>query len=150
MVLRLVMNVPNLTNSAPIFHQCGVMPIQNWVKFRTVTVYKSLNGLTPDYMKNFFFFLFFFHEEHVWIFFKYNNKVPTRLSTTNSLYIPKLNLCVSRRALRYSGSTFYNTLDLSTQSCSSLSSFKHRDFKHFMWTCMFLIVFKLLFLSVCI
>ncbi len=31
------------------------MPIQNRVKFRTVTtVYKSLNGLTPDYMKNMF------------------------------------------------------------------------------------------------
>ncbi len=49
------MNVPNLTHSAPLFHQCGVMPIQNRVKFPTVTtVYESLNGLTPDYMKNMF------------------------------------------------------------------------------------------------
>ncbi len=110
MVLRLIMNVPNLTHSAPLLHQCGVMPIQNRVKFRTVTtVYKSLNGLTPDYMKN--------------MFAKVSNITTrsTRLSTTNSLYIPKRNL-------HYSGATLYNT----TQSCSSLGSFKHRAFKHFM------------------
>ncbi len=121
MVLRLIMNVPNLTHSAPLFHQCAVMPIQNRVKCRTVTtVYKSLNGLTPDYMKN--------------MFEKVSNITTrsTRLSTTNSLYIPKRNLCVSRRAVRYSGATLYKTLDSSTQSCSSLSSFKHTAFKHFM------------------
>ncbi len=33
MVLRLIMNVPKLTHSAPLCHQCGVMPIQNRVKF---------------------------------------------------------------------------------------------------------------------
>ncbi len=55
MVLRLIMYVPNLTHSALLFHQCGVMPIYNRIKFRTVTtVYKSLNGLTPE-----------IHEEHV-------------------------------------------------------------------------------------
>ncbi len=84
MVRRLIMNVPNLTHSAPLFHQCEVIPIQNRVKFRTVTtVYKSLNGLIPDYMKN--------------IFEKVSNITTrsTRLSTTNSLYIPKCNLCIS-------------------------------------------------------
>ncbi len=137
MVLKLIMNVPNLTHSVPRFHQCGVMPIQNRIKFRIVTtVYTSLNVLTPDYMKN--------------MFEKVSNITTRsrRLSTTNSLYIPKCNLCVSQRALRYSGATLNNTLDSSTQSCSSLSSFKHRAFKHFMWTCMFLIVFKLFYLSV--
>ncbi len=121
MVLRLIMNIHNLTHSAPLFHQCGVMPIQNRVQFRPVTtVYKSLNGLTPDYMKN--------------MFGKVSNITTrsTRLSTNNSTYIPKHNLCVSRRVVRYSGATLYNTLDLSTQSSSSLSSFKHRAFKHFM------------------
>ncbi len=96
MVLRLIVNVPNLTHSAPLFHQCGVMPIQNRVKVRTVTtVYKSLNGLTPDYMKN--------KLEKV-------SNITTRstcLSSSNSLYIPKLNLCVRQRALRYSGATLY-------------------------------------------
>ncbi len=50
-VQRLIINIANLTHSSPLFHQCEVMPIQN--KFQTVTtVYKSRNGLTPDYMKN--------------------------------------------------------------------------------------------------
>ncbi len=49
------MNVPNLTHSAPLFKECQVMPIQDRVKFRTVTiVYKTLHGLTPTYMKEFF------------------------------------------------------------------------------------------------
>ncbi len=137
MVLRLIINVPNLTHSASLFHQCGGNAIQNRVKFRTVTtVYKSLNGLTPDAMKN--------------MFEKLSN-ITTRstcLSTTNSLYIPKRNLCVSRRAQHYSSAILYNTLDSSTQSSSSRSSFKYRDFKHFMWTWMFLIVFKMFYLSV--
>ncbi len=108
-------------SSATRFHQCGVMPIQNRVKFRTVTtVYKSRNGLTHDCRKTTF--------ESV---SNISTRSP-RLSTTNSLYIPKRNLCVSQRALHYSGATLHNTLNSSTQSCSSLSSFKHRTFKHFM------------------
>ncbi len=137
MLQRLTMDFPNLTHSAPLFHQCGVKPNQNSVKFRAVTtLYKSLNGLTPDYMKNMFEVVS-------------NITRSTRLSTTNSLYIPKCNLCISWRVLCYSGATLYNTLDSSTQSCSSLSSFKHRAFKHFMWTCILLFLFKL-FLSLCI
>ncbi len=53
--LRLIMNVPNLTHSAPFFKECQVMSIQDRVKFRTVKmVYKTLNSLTPTYMKEFF------------------------------------------------------------------------------------------------
>ncbi len=51
--LRLIMNVPNLTHSVPLFKECQVMPIQDWVKFRTVTmVYKTLHSLTPTDMKD--------------------------------------------------------------------------------------------------
>ncbi len=46
MFLRIIMDVPNFTYSVPLFDQCGVMPIQTIVKFRTVTmVYKTLKGL---------------------------------------------------------------------------------------------------------
>ncbi len=55
MAMILIVNVPKLTHSLPLFHKCGAMPIQNRLKFQTVTtVYKSLYGLTPDYMKNMF------------------------------------------------------------------------------------------------
>ncbi len=40
--LRIIMNVPKLTYSAPLFNECEIMTIQNRVKFRTATlVYKS-------------------------------------------------------------------------------------------------------------
>ncbi len=32
------MNMPNLTHSAPLFKECQVMPNQDQVKFRTVTM----------------------------------------------------------------------------------------------------------------
>ncbi len=46
MALRLIMNVPKLTHSAPLFRECEIMHIKN---VRTVTiVYKTVNGLTPQ------------------------------------------------------------------------------------------------------
>ncbi len=85
----IIMNAPNLTHSAPLFHQCRAMPIQNRVKFRIVTsVYKSLNGLTPDYMKDMF--------ERV-----ADVSVRSSLSATNNVYVPNRTLCIT--ALPYSG-----------------------------------------------
>ncbi len=51
----MIMDVPKLTHSAPLFDQCRVMPIQTRVTFRTVTmVYKTLHDLAPPYMSNMF------------------------------------------------------------------------------------------------
>ncbi len=88
MALRIIMNVPKLTHSAPLFNECDIMTIQNRVKFRTATlVYKSLNGLTPIYMAN--------------MFQKVANVSTrnTRSSQSNGLYVPRRDLCVSRRSL---------------------------------------------------
>ncbi len=53
--LRLIMTLPKLTYSAPLFKECQFIPIQDRVKFRTVTmVYKTLYSLTPTYMKELF------------------------------------------------------------------------------------------------
>ncbi len=99
----------------------GVIRIQNQVKFRIVTsVYKSLNGLTPDYMKDIF-------ERVTDVSVR-----STRLSAINNLYVPNRKLCVSRRALRYSSTNVYNSLDYITQSSQTLASIKHNAFKHYM------------------
>ncbi len=75
------------------------MPIQDRVKFRTVTmVYKTLHSLTPTYMKE----LFTYQSE----MFTRN----TRYSKANKLYVLKQYLCVSRRALRYNGCIEFNKL----------------------------------------
>ncbi len=82
------MNVPNLTHSAPLFKECHVMPIQDWVKFRTVTmVYKTLHSLTPTYMKE-----FFTDQSDM-------STRNTRYSKVNKLYVPKQNVCVRAEEL---------------------------------------------------
>ncbi len=116
------MNIPNLTHSAPLFKECQVMPIHDRVKFRTVTmVFKTLHSLTPTYMKE---------------LFTYQSGMSTRntrYSKANKLYVPKQNLCVSRRALRYNGCIKFNKLPSDIQDCKTLASFKCKAFKYIMW-----------------
>ncbi len=121
MALRINMNVPKLTHSAFLFNECEIMTIQNSVKFRTATlVYKSLNGLTPIYMTN--------------MFQKVANVSTrnTRSSQSNRLYVPRRDLCVSSRSLRYNGAILYNTLNSKIQECDSLGAFKYKVLKSFM------------------
>ncbi len=99
MSLRLIMNMFNLTHSAPLFKECQVMSIQDQVKFITVTmVYKTLHSLTPTYMKE----LFTYQSEM--------STGNTRYSKANKLYVPKQNLCVTRNTLRYNECIEFNKL----------------------------------------
>ncbi len=46
MALKIIMNVPKLTHSAPLFNECEIMTIQNRAKFRTANlVYKCSRKL---------------------------------------------------------------------------------------------------------
>ncbi len=56
----------------------------------------------------------------------------TRSSPSNTLYVARRDLCVSRRSLRYSGAILYNTLNSKIQECDSLGAFKYKGFKGFM------------------
>ncbi len=38
MALRMIMDVPKFTHTAPLFDQCGVMPIQTCVKFSLIQI----------------------------------------------------------------------------------------------------------------
>ncbi len=121
MVLRIIMNVPKLAHSAPLFNECEIMTIQKRVKFRTITlVYKSLNGLISIYMAN--------------MFQKVANVSTrnTRSSQSNMLYVPKSDVCNSRRSLSYNGVILYNTLNSKIQECDSLGAFKYKVFKSLM------------------
>ncbi len=119
--LRLIMNVPNLTHSAPLFKECQIMLIQDRVKFRTVTiVYKTLHSLTPTYMKE-----LFTHQSEM-------STRNTRYSKANTLYVPNQNLCLSRRALSYNGCIEFNKLPSDIQGCKTLTPFKCNAFKYIM------------------
>ncbi len=78
--LKLIMNMPNLTHSPPLFKECQVIPMQDRVKFRSVTMmYKTLDSLTSTYMKE---------------RFTYQSEISTRntrYSKANKLYVSKQN-----------------------------------------------------------
>ncbi len=87
-------------------------------KFRTATlVYKSVNGRTPIYMASMF-------QKVANVFTR-----KTRFCQSNRLYVPRRDLCVSRRALCYNGTILYNTLNSKTQECELLCTFKYKAFK---------------------
>ncbi len=68
------------------------MPIKNQVK----SVFKSLNGLTPDYMNDIL-------ESVADVSVR-----STRLSATNNLYVLNRKLCLGRRT-QYSGANLNNS-----------------------------------------
>ncbi len=53
----------------------------------------------------------------------------TRSSQSNRLYVPRRDLCVSRKSLRYNGAILYNTLNSKIQDCGSLGAFKFYVFE---------------------
>ena len=119
--LRLIMDVPRLTHSAPLFKQCKVMPIHQRVQYRSaVMMYKMLNDLTPAYMTE-----LVQRQSNV-------SSRRTRYGQNNTLYIPNVKLCVSRRALRYNSAVAYNSLDIDIQNSGTLNTFKYKAYKSFM------------------
>ena len=118
----MIMNVPKLTHSEPLFKQCGVMSIQNRVKFRSAClVFKTINGLCPAYMDNMF------------IPVSTRSSRTTRNSSDHTLlFVPRKDLCVSRRTIRYSGTIVFNALCRDIRESQSLAGFKNRAYKHFM------------------
>ncbi len=81
----------------------------------------ALDSLTLTYMKE-----FFTHQSEM-------STRNTRYSKVNKLYVPKQNLCVSRRALyRYNGCIEFNKLPSDIQDCKTLASFKCKAFKYIM------------------
>ncbi len=104
-----------------LLNQCGVMPIQTRVKFQTVAmVYKDLKAFNPQYMFD---------------MFKSLSEASSRLTISrqsNKLYVPRKNVSVSRRSLRYCGAMLYDTLNNTIQNSRSVASFKYKAVKHFM------------------
>ncbi len=58
----------------------------------------------------------------------------TRSSQSNKLYVHRKDLCVSRKPQRYRGAVLYNSLGNTFQQRQSVTSFKYKAFKHFMWS----------------
>ena len=109
-----------MTPSQPLFQQSGLLPIQDRVRFRTVcTVYKALNGLTPEYMSN---------------MFNIKSGRVSRSTTRRDLCVPPERLCTTRKALPYNGAIEWNLLSQSIRESVSFNQFKTSAYKHFLST----------------
>ncbi len=111
MAFRIIHNKSKLTPSNPLFQESGLLPIQERVKFRICsTVYKAMQG-------------------HM--FHKSNSEYRTRSIIRKDLKVAYSNLCVTRKALPYSGATLYNQLSSQIRKDSTFKTFKTMACNHF-------------------
>lgn len=75
-------------------------------------VFKSLNGLSPDYLTD-----MFTYQRDI-------NAYNTRLATTNELFVPKVNKSLYSQSLYVNGPTIWNSLPPSVRASTTLRSFK--------------------------
>ncbi len=66
------------------------------------------------------------------MFHKPNSEYRTRSIVGKDLKVPNRNLCVTRKALPYSGATLYNQLPSQIRRASTFKTFKTMSYKHFM------------------
>jgi hypothetical protein len=82
-------------------------------------VYKSLNGISPDYLLDLFTYV------------RDISVYQTRSAVTSRLYVPKANKSIFLQSLQINGPTVWNSLPVNLHSCTSLDSFKYNLKKHF-------------------
>ena len=110
---RLILDKGIDTPSAELFSKLGWMTFPNRVKYQTaVLMYKSLNGLAPNYLNNKFQITHDITQRNL------------RSTSSNSLYIPKPSCELFRKSFAYSGSSIWNQLPQNVRSAPSLKSFK--------------------------
>lgn len=80
--------------------------------FTAILVYKSLNGMSPDYMTDLFTYT---HEISA-----YN----TRATAQNILCVPKVNKHIFSQSIQYNGPRIWNSLPVEVRNAESLISFK--------------------------
>ena len=75
-------------------------------------VFKSLNGMSPDYMSDMFTYVRDISVRH------------TRAAVSSSLYIPRVKKSMYSQSMYVKGPTVWNSLPSHIQQCTSLESFK--------------------------
>ena len=113
MVMRIIYDKSKWSSVGPLFKMSFILPIQERVKFRELTmVYKALNNQLPQYISDMFT-----------LKSMRTHKV-TRSSVRQDLITPKANLCMTRKSLAYSGAVSYNNLPKEIRQSTSLNVFK--------------------------
>ena len=109
--LRFVFN-DNDSNYTQLLNRVGQPSLFNGrVHYILTLVYKSLNGLAPEYITN--------------MFSLKTHSINLRTSGTNSLLIPRVNTTTyGLHSLSYYGSKLWNSLPNTTRSLPTVAAFK--------------------------
>jgi len=113
---RMIFDLPTQTPTKPLFQKLKWMTIMDRTKYRkSLMVYKSLNGLAPQYMKDMYKFVS-----------DVNTRDSTRLSDDKlQLYlVPKNNLKVYTDCFMYSSALIWNKLPYEIRSSNTVGQFK--------------------------
>jgi hypothetical protein len=89
--------------------------------FTCCLMFKSLNGLAPNYLASAFHYV---SNSHIY---------PTRAASNNDLALPRPNTTIFTHSFSYNGAQVWNSLPVSIRSVDSLSVFKD-SLKHYILT----------------
>ena len=110
---RIILDKNIDTSSSELFAEL------NWLKFpdrvdyqKAVLMYKTMNDLTPNYLKELYQFTSDIHQRSL------------RSTTENLIYIPKPNIELFRKSLVYSGSKIWNSIPDHVKQSTSVTQFK--------------------------
>ena len=109
--LRAILDVKKASDisSAEVFKKLNIKTIWQRVDyFKSSLVFKSLNNLAPQYMRDMFCYVKDFHKRN------------TRSSSRDDLYIFNAH----NKSLKVTGSLIWNSLDVSIRNSSSIKDFK--------------------------
>ena len=101
------------SNSQDLLGKLKWLPINHRIDFhKAVLVFKSLNGLAPDYLSDYFEF-------------RRNSHYMFRSQSGDCmLLVPKPHTEIYKKSLAYSGAKLWNTLPLPIKQSTSLGQFK--------------------------
>ena len=113
---RIVTNSPYDTSALPLIKSLGWLTIRELIDFETSKmVYKSLNALAPDYLRN--------------IFQKVSEATNRQLrNSSTDLRLPLLRTSTGQKSFAYRGAKVWSDLDSVVKASSSLCSFR-RNYK---------------------
>ena len=114
LALRVIADEPRRASSLPLFKRYRVMPIDHRVDYKmTSLVYKSVNGLAPEYLTDMFATVNETHQRQ------------TRASTNGDLTVPRYKLKIRQNSLAVKGAKLYNECDSNIKKMNTIQSFKN-------------------------
>ena len=114
--IRFIVGLPNDENADSYSKSLHILPVKYRIKYKLcLTVFKILNGLSPDYLKD-----------------KITPVIPSDFSfLRSSLDLTKLELPKFDNTYKYSMAKNWNMLPITLRSCGNIENFKKQLKTHY-------------------